>query len=305
MPLPKPKKNEKHDDFMSRCMANETMLTEYPDQKQRYAVCESQWEDKDKKKSAPVREVRIVPAGQVELRIVREDGKPSKLEGYAAVFDKLSVDLGFFAPIYEKIAPGAFKNCLKGTDTRCLFNHDANFILGRTKSGTLRLHEDRKGLHFSNDLPDTQQARDVAASIERGDIDGCSFAFTVKADEWRKGDEDEPDIRTLIEIDELFDVGPVVYPAYSDTSVAARSYQEWRKASGSIEVPAETPEGEVKAEAQPEIKPEPKPEAKAEVKADPSTPNQSELNRQQLEAARAETKRLSLLYIKLEYDRRH
>ena len=151
----------------------------------------------------------------------REDGKPGKISGYAAVFNKRSEDLGWFV---EMIASGAFKNALKKSDARALVNHDSNLILGRQSAGTLRLKEDAKGLFMEVDLPDTQYARDLALSIERRDIQEQSFGFTVKTDQWQQNDN-EPDLRTLIEIDEIYDVSPVTFPAYPDTSVAKRSLE--------------------------------------------------------------------------------
>jgi uncharacterized protein len=173
-------------------------------------------------------ERRVNPLDGVEMRVVRgDDGKPTSIEGYAAVFNKESVRMDWFV---ETIAPGAFKNCLAKSDVRCLFNHDSNQLpLGRTKSGTLELREDKKGLWFRCALPDAQHARDLAALIERGDIDGCSFAFTTKAEEWEYSKDDKPDQRILTEVDTLFDVGPVVYPAYPDTSVSARDVEVARR----------------------------------------------------------------------------
>lgn len=149
-----------------------------------------------------------------ESRMDMEDGK---LRGYAAVFDSLSVDMGF----RERIRRGAFSRSLKeGADVRALWQHDVNYVLGRTKSGTLSLVEDVHGLRSVIDPPDTQWARDVMTTIKRGDVDQMSFAFTVKTDEWNM--EDGVLVRTVIDAD-LFDVSPVTYPAYPDTSIGVRS----------------------------------------------------------------------------------
>lgn len=159
-----------------------------------------------------------------ELRVgTTADGKPSTIEGYAAVFNSLSEPLGAGKQQFrEKIRPGAFARAIAaGADVRGLFNHDANHILGRTKSGTLDLREDDKGLRFSVKLnPDDAQAMSTAAKIQRGDVDGCSFAFRANKDAWAV--EDGQTVRELIDCD-LFDVGPVVYPAYEATSVDVRS----------------------------------------------------------------------------------
>lgn len=142
------------------------------------------------------------------------------VQGYGATFNKFSVNLGGFI---EKIAPGAFANALKKSDVSCLFNHDWNFIFGRSTAHTLELREDSQGLWFSCALlPFDGVSFALARRIDRLDVVGCSFSFTVARDTWkfapRPGGLDE---RTLLEIDELFDVGPVCRPAYPSTSVSA------------------------------------------------------------------------------------
>jgi hypothetical protein len=103
-------------------------------------------------------------------------------------------------------------------------------VLGRTKAGTLRLKEDEVGLLSENDLPDTQFARDLATSIDRGDIDQMSFAFTIKAEKWEQLD-DGSYLRTLLEAEEIFDTSVVTYPAYDETdvSLAKRSFDRWKE----------------------------------------------------------------------------
>ena len=182
---------------------------------------------KKDKRVNPDREERNI--GAAELRVKRVEGEPTKIEGYAAIFNSLSDDLGFFR---EKIQRGAFTNALKTSDARALFNHDPNFILGRQSAGTLELKEDKKGLWMSATPPDTQQARDLMVSIERGDITQQSFAFTVQEDSWKQPEANgDPEIRTIIEVKEIFDVSPVVYPAYPDTDVAIRSKEQFNAAN--------------------------------------------------------------------------
>jgi len=166
-----------------------------------------------------------------EVRVKKDDdGESTTIEGHAAVFGKLSDDLGGFR---EKIAPGAFKQSLKdGADVRALINHDSNLVLGRTKSGTLRLKEKDEGLHYEVDTPDTQAARDLVALLDRGDIDQSSFGFRTIKDSWEE--TDDGDIRTLEEV-ELFDVSPVTFPAYPDTDVAVRSHEQWRESQSDEE----------------------------------------------------------------------
>jgi HK97 family phage prohead protease len=161
-----------------------------------------------------------------EFRIIRkEDGALPKIEGYAAVFNSDSEDMGFI----ERVRSGAFKDALKISDARALFNHDPNYILGRQSNGTLTLKEDKKGLHMSVQPPDTQLIRDmVLTPIERGDITQQSFGFTVDSDSWSGLDTDKP-IRTIEKVKEIYDVSPVTYPAYQDTQVALRSMDEAKK----------------------------------------------------------------------------
>jgi len=160
------------------------------------------------------KEIRTVP---IELRIEGDESK--KIKGHAAVFDKWSEDLGGFR---EKIRPGAFKKTIKEADVRALFNHDPNFVLGRNKAGTLELSEDEKGLAISIEPPDTQWARDLTTSIERGDIDQMSFGFRTVKDQWTTPQDGKENQRELLEV-ELFDVSPVTFPAYPQTDVGVRS----------------------------------------------------------------------------------
>ena len=157
-----------------------------------------------------------------ELRAATEE-KPPMLVGYAARFNSWSDDLGGFT---ERIRPGAFKTALMSSDVRALYNHDTNQLpLGRTPK-TLRLVEDTKGLLVEIDLPDTQQARDLQTSIGRGDVNQMSFGFSVaeNGDEWKEKDGIAK--RTINEIKELFDVSPVVFPAYPQTKIAVRTKEK-------------------------------------------------------------------------------
>jgi HK97 family phage prohead protease len=148
---------------------------------------------------------------------MRAEPESRKVEGYALVFDK-ETRLGWFT---EKID----RNALDGADmadVRALFNHDANIVLARTVSKTLTLEVDDKGLKYSFDMPNTTAGNDLLELIRRGDVSQSSFAFTVKEQQWieRSGEED---MRVITKIDALYDVSPVTYPAYADTTVAARS----------------------------------------------------------------------------------
>lgn len=147
------------------------------------------------------------------------DQEAPKLNGYAAVFDQLSVVL--YGMFRERIERGAFAGSIDG-DVRALWNHDTNLPLGRTKAGTLALVEDAHGLRVEIDPPATQAGRDAVESIRRGDVDQMSFAFDVLEDTWDQDPESGQLIRTLRKI-QLYEVSPVTFPAYPQTSVSART----------------------------------------------------------------------------------
>jgi HK97 family phage prohead protease len=168
----------------------------------------------------------------VNLTELRVQNKPNgadggkivrTIEGHAAVFNQWSETLGGFFPYKERVLPGAFKDSVEKDDIRALFNHNPDYVLGRNKSGTLHLEEDEKGLKVIIYPPDTQWARDLLVSIDRGDITQMSFGFIVESDRW--GLEDGMDIRELHKV-KLFDVSPVTYPAYPQTDVGVRSMDE-------------------------------------------------------------------------------
>jgi uncharacterized protein len=153
-----------------------------------------------------------------EFRADTPDGESRPhIAGHAAVFNSLSEMLWGFR---EMIAPGAFRDAIEKSDVRALVNHDSNFILGRKKNGTLKLWEDERGLAIDIDPPSTQWANDLLVSIGRGDIDQMSFGFTVAEDRWEEVDGETR--RTILRVDELFDVSPVTFPAYPETDVVLR-----------------------------------------------------------------------------------
>jgi HK97 family phage prohead protease len=147
---------------------------------------------------------------------VRETSDGMTLTGYAARFNEPSEPL----PFVERIAPGAFKRSLSSrNDIKLLWNHSSSDVLGSTRSGTLRLYEDDKGLRVEADLPDTQAGRDAKVLIQRGDVTGFSFGFTVPAngDSWNaEGTE-----RTLKSVRLLEVSTGVAFPAYPSTNGTA------------------------------------------------------------------------------------
>jgi HK97 family phage prohead protease len=162
-----------------------------------------------------------------DVEIRQDDDGKATLVGLAAVFDSLSENLGGFR---EQIQPGAFDDA-DMSDVRGLFNHDANFVLGRTRSDTLELDITSKGLRFEIDLPDTQTIRDlVLGPIQRGDVDQASFGFIV-APGGASFDENEEGvlIRTITKFARIFDVSPVTFPAFQDTAVGEASFRNFRE----------------------------------------------------------------------------
>jgi len=150
---------------------------------------------------------------------VRDDGGPL-IVGHGAVFNSESVDLGGWR---EVIAPGAFKRTLRNNpDVLSFFNHNPSQVLGRTSAKTLTVAEDLEGLAYQVRPPDTQWARDLVVSMERGDIRGSSFMFEVVQMRWDKSGADGADIRTVLEA-KLYELGPVTFPAYPAADSSVRS----------------------------------------------------------------------------------
>lgn len=142
---------------------------------------------------------------------VRAAGR--RLEGLAATYGT-EAQIGSFVEI---IAPGAFRS--RGADVLALLDHDPTRVLGRTRSGTLRLEDDVRGLAFSLDLPETQAGRDVLALAERGDLGGMSFGFTVP-----KGGDTWAGVRRTLRSVNLAEISVVsAWPAYQGTEIALRS----------------------------------------------------------------------------------
>jgi hypothetical protein len=149
---------------------------------------------------------------------LREDGDQMTLTGYAALFNSRSENLGGFT---EVIAPGAFSRSLKSrNDIKLLWNHDTSAVLGSTRSGTLKLVEDERGLRVEASLPNTTHGRDARELVKRGDVTGFSFGFTIPGrggDEWNS----EGTERTLKSV-RLHEVSLTPFPAYTATNGTAQ-----------------------------------------------------------------------------------
>lgn len=174
------------------------------------------------------KETRVLSIPASELRATSADGKLS-LEGYAIRYNSLSQMIGGDRwGFRERIHPDAFKEQLNTSpDIMALAYHDPAKPIGRTPD-TLKLDNRADGLFATIALPDTQYARDLHASVQRGDVSGMSFGFRTLTDTW--GIEDGSEVRTVVKA-ELVEVSPTTFPAYSDTSVAARSWQAAKEAA--------------------------------------------------------------------------
>lgn len=148
--------------------------------------------------------------------IVSEEGRTIK--GYSAVFDS---NYQMWEGYNETIARGAFDGA-DFSDVVALFNHESENLLARSKdgTGTLTLKVDDKGLYFEFEAPNTTIGNDVLENVKLGNIRGCSFAFTV-TEQKVEDFEDGTCLRTILKIGKLYDVGPVVNPAYEETEIEA------------------------------------------------------------------------------------
>ena len=143
-----------------------------------------------------------------------------KIAGYFVVFN---TETEIYDGMFEEISDKAFKD-IELTDIRALADHDTAKVLGRTKSKTLTLKVDEKGLFGEITInPEDSEAVNLYQRVKRGDIDQCSFGFSI-LNETMEQREDGTTKWTITEI-ELFEVSVVTFPAYSDTSVEARSAQ--------------------------------------------------------------------------------
>jgi HK97 family phage prohead protease len=180
-----------------------------------------------------VAESRLEDVMELERRFLGEcrveADASRKIKGYAVVFNSLSQNLGGFREI---ITPEAVDRTLsEALDVRAMVDHDTGKVIGRTRSGTLELRKDKKGLRVVIDPAETTAGRDVLELVKRGDVSGMSFAFRVMpgGDEWREVDGDI--IREVRDMT-ISEVSIVAFPAYTatDVSVAQRSLEEFRSA---------------------------------------------------------------------------
>lgn len=174
-----------------------------------------------------IRRSTAKPQARVQLR--GAEGEEQYITGYAAVFYRegdASTEYALWDDYLERLAPGCFDRALSEShDARGLFNHSSDNLLGRVSNGTCVLSVDDVGLRF--EIPIDREDPDhcsVIAKIKRGDLSGCSFAFANATAEWTEFDNDGKTVwvRTITDLN-LYDVGPVTYPAYEATEVGLRT----------------------------------------------------------------------------------
>lgn len=186
--------------------------------------------------------------GDIEIRATEE--KPRRIGGYAAVYYDGSAgseyELWTGGPM-ERVVAGAFDKAVREDDVRALRDHDSSALLGRTKSGTLRLSTDSRGLKYEIDLPDTSVGRDVFESVRRGDMTESSFAFEITDEEWKK--EGGKRIREIKGV-RLFDVSCCAFGAYKGASVGIRVGGDLTEARAAL---AKVEESEAASRAQADI----------------------------------------------------
>ena len=169
----------------------------------------------------------------IEVDVESLDTRGRTVHGHAAVYGATSEDLGGFR---ERIAPGAFAGVLAdpALDVRALLNHDPNEVLGRTRSGSLRLFDEARGLRFELDLPESPLGQNVRAAVSRGDVDGASFRFAVGEEAWAE------QVRTVKTVAALQDVTIATYPAYPAAAIELRSRPENPEPAEREETPMNT-----------------------------------------------------------------
>ncbi|HUW17421.1 MAG TPA: HK97 family phage prohead protease [Actinomycetes bacterium] len=175
-----------------------------------------------------IRTAEMWPEADYEMRAA---GDGLTLDGYAAVFNLPSLPMSFMGVgggklFREVIHPGAFaKTLAEMPDVTLRYQHNLTTLpLGRTKSGTLELAEDARGLRVHATLPDNEWGRPIRDAVARGDVSGMSFRFSKVIDKW----EADPSghTRHLHEVKLGPEVSVTDYPAYPDTSVMVRHLAE-------------------------------------------------------------------------------
>lgn len=199
--MPKPRKNENRDEFLNRCMADDEARADFPDNKQRYAVCNSFWDNRKKDMSDDIQ------FKSVSLSLKKEPDEDGLFEGYASVFG--IVDQGL-----DVVERGAFaKSIGSGRKVKMLWQHDMAQPIGVWDE----IREDERGLFVKGRLlKDVQKGREAMALMRAGALDSMSIGYrTVEA-----ASEGNGRVRKLMEVD-LFEISLVTFPMLPDAKVTA------------------------------------------------------------------------------------
>lgn len=168
---------------------------------------------------------------ELQTRAADDETKEKVIEGYFAIFNSPTE---LFRGYYEEVLPGAFDGSISN-DVRALIDHDHAKVLGRTKSSTLNLKVDSRGLWGSIRVNEKDsEAMNLYERVDRGDVDQCSFGFAIQDEELSF--EDDGTVRSKLKAVELFEVSIVTFPAYADTSVQARKQDIEQMVTKQLEV---------------------------------------------------------------------
>jgi len=164
-------------------------------------------------------EIRQLPTKVAQLRAEKRESGEMIAEGIAIVYDQVTIIWGD----EEVIRPGAAAESIENDDIRAVWNHDNTIVLGRKKSETLEIWEEKDGVHVRISFPDSEEGRSKYKSIERGDVSQMSFSFDVIEGEWQIREENGERIwtREIIKL-KIYEVSPVTFPAYESTEIEAR-----------------------------------------------------------------------------------
>ncbi|WP_051230188.1 HK97 family phage prohead protease [Haliea salexigens] len=167
--------------------------------------------------------VKTEVRGGLPAEVRADEEGPLRVSGHAAVFNERANIGNWFE---EVIAPGAFSDAIGRDDVVFLVNHEG-LPLARTRSKTLKLVEDDRGLYMETELdPDDPDVRSIVPKMKRGDLDKMSFAFMVEIEEW--DETGDLPLRTIRKAS-LRDVSIVTMPAYEGTDIGLRSLQAHRE----------------------------------------------------------------------------
>lgn len=159
--------------------------------------------------------------GFIEIRNSADGTESRTIEGYGAVFNQWSHNLGWFK---ERMERSAFDN-VDMSGVIATFNHNFDNVLARADSNTLSLSVDERGLKYSFEAPNTTAGNDLLENVRNGNVKGSSFMFTVAKNGSTWTDGEEVDERVITQVERLIELGPVTTPAYPDTTVAKRDLE--------------------------------------------------------------------------------